>query len=437
MISALLVGIGLLLVVLNGFFVAAEFGMVKLRHTQIEQIKNIYGLRGKILAEIHQQLDVYLSACQLGITLASLGLGWIGEPAFASLLAPVLIAVGIFSTEWIHIIAFFIAFFFLSFLHIVVGELMPKSLALRQAERVSLWTAMFLYGFYWLMYPVIWLLNACSLFLLKALQLDSVQPGDQSYSTGEIKLILSTSHLHGDLTKEEVDILEHTLDLADLKVSEIMRPIKEMTALNESKPFAESLDIILKTRYSRYPVYQHSLNHITGIIHIKNLLAECFEHKNTIDIKNLVRPILKVDQDLPALDLLNKFRGGMPHFAVILNQTATPIGFITLDNLLHILFGKIRDEFHKTKDDWLVLPDGGLLMNGNCSLYTVERALDIDILPNNETITTLSDLLLQQAQAVPKTGARIEFPQFSAIIDQAKGPRVLKVRLYKKLPLHS
>ena len=148
-----------LLLFLNAFFVAAEFGMVKLRNTQVNLIEKTYGTRGRVLADIHKHLDAYLSACQLGITLASLGLGWIGEPAMAYLLEPILLVLGVTSTKFINIIALVTAFTLLSFLHIVVGELMPKSLAIRQPESVSLWTAVPLYGFYWLMYPLIASLN--------------------------------------------------------------------------------------------------------------------------------------------------------------------------------------------------------------------------------------------------------------------------------------
>lgn len=244
-----------LLVLLNAFFVAAEFGMVKLRATRVEAIKNMYGLRGKILVQIHTHLDAYLSACQLGITIASLGLGWIGEPAFAELLRPFLSFIGINSPQLITIIAFFVAFSFISFLHIVVGELMPKSLAIRQSERVSVWTALPLYGFYWLMYPAIWLLNTCSNFLLRLFKLDEVHQTEYFYSTDEIKLLLGASHLHGELSEEEVEIIEHTLDLAELKVTEVMRFNEEIVMLNISKPIHEVIDIIMKNRYSRYPVY--------------------------------------------------------------------------------------------------------------------------------------------------------------------------------------
>lgn len=255
MINFIQVLLAFLLVLLNAFFVAAEFGMVKLRATRVEAIKDMYGLRGRILVHIHKHLDAYLSACQLGITIASLGLGWIGEPAFADLLRPFLIFIGVSSPQLITVIAFFVAFSFISFLHIVVGELMPKSLAVRQSERVSVWTALPLYGFYWLMYPAIWMLNTCSNFLLRVFKLDEVHQSEYFHSTDEIKLLLGASHLHGELTEEEFEIIEHTLDLADLKVTEVMRSNEEMVMLNISKPIQEIIEIIMKHRYSRYPVY--------------------------------------------------------------------------------------------------------------------------------------------------------------------------------------
>ncbi len=157
-----LIAVAFFLVVLNGFFVAAEFALVKLRQTRVKAISKVYGFRGKILAKVHTQLDAYLSACQLGITLASLGLGWVGEPAFAGLLEPVFSYAGVQSPELIHGISFASAFFTISYLHIVLGELAPKSFSIREPELVSVWTSVPLYAFYWVMYPAIWILNNSS-----------------------------------------------------------------------------------------------------------------------------------------------------------------------------------------------------------------------------------------------------------------------------------
>lgn len=420
------------LILLNAFFVAAEFGMVKLRHTRVEAIQSQYGFRGRILSTLHQNLDAYLSACQLGITLASLGLGWIGEPAVAKILIPVFALIGLFSTKMVSFLAFFLAFSLLSFLHIVVGELMPKSLAIRQSERISLWTAVPLYGFYWLMFPAIWLLNTCSLFLLKCLNLDKVHGSDQIYTYEEMRLIFAASNKQGDLTKEEVDILEHVLEFSDLKVADIMRPAEEMIMLHIDKPIGELLATISETRYSRYPVFDEKLQEVIGILHVKDLIVLLYQKTDIKDLRPFIRPEFSVQQNLSALKLLKKFRSGKPHLSIVYGTTQTPIGFVTLDNILHVLVGRITDEFHRTKDDWSYLPDGSLLIKGNCSLYALERALDIDLNPNDKkNVSTVNGLILQKIHAFPKAGDKINFDQFYVVIEQLKGPRIVKMRIFR------
>lgn len=431
MLSVILVLVAFSLVLLNAFFVASEFAMVKLRHTRLEEIVETYGLRGKILLYVHKHLDAYLSACQLGITLASLGLGWIGEPAVSRLLTPVFYHIGITSAHLIEFISFFFAFSLLSFLHIVVGELMPKSLAIRQSETISLWTAMPLYGFYWLMYPAIWLLNTCSNFLLKITHLDKTHEGENFYSTDEIKLILSSSHLHGELTKEETEIIEHTLDFADLKVTDVMRPIEEMVTLKINMTLDEIFKIVLDTRYTRYPIMDESNKIILGILHVKDLLKTFHQEQTIFSLKNFIRPLVKISHHSSALDLLRKFQEGMPHFAIIYRGSENPVGFITLDNLLHILVGRIKDEFHRTKDEWISTKDGGFIMSGHSPIYAVERALDIDIL-TDEDVTTLYGLILQKLGTLPKVGDTIEFDNFVANIESMKGTKILKVKVFPK-----
>jgi len=190
-----------------------------------------------------------------GITLASLGLGWIGEPAFAHLLTPVLHLIGITSTKIITIVSLSVAFCIISFLHIVVGELMPKSMAIRQSEKMSLLTSIPLYSFYWLFYPAIYLLNASSNLLLKLLKLDAMHHGEHAYSSEEIKLILKFSHLHGELEQAEADMIEHTLDFGALQVSDVMRPVDELIALDNCLSIEENLNRMMIHRYSRYPIY--------------------------------------------------------------------------------------------------------------------------------------------------------------------------------------
>ncbi|WP_115222599.1 hemolysin family protein [Legionella donaldsonii] len=434
---------GFALVLLNAFFVAAEFGMVKLRHTRVEAIKTQYPWRGNILATVHQQLDAYLSACQLGITLASLGLGWIGEPAFTRLLSPLLFKLGLVQPALVEFISFVIAFSLLSFLHIVVGELMPKSLAIRQSEQISLWTAVPLYFFYWLMYPVIWLLNSCSNYLLKRLGLDIIHPGEQFHSSEEIKLILRSSQIHGELTLQESSILAHTLELGDLRAMDVMRPYDDMIMLDSHIASDQLIEVLNRYRYSRYPVYDRAKKQIIGILHVKDLqpLLHETQANRELSLEELIRPVPKISYRQPALALLRQFQEGMPHFALVYGRQGAIVGFLTLDNLLHLVIGVIQDEFHKTHDAWVKQRDGSIIVRGDCTLHALERALNheltLSIEEEEEEVATVAGLILHQVGSVPKEGDRVSFPDFLAIIERIQGARIKQVRIIPKHREHA
>lgn len=421
----------LLLVLLNAFFVAAEFSMVKLRHSRVQAIKDHHGLRGKILEQVHKHLDAYLSACQLGITLASLGLGWLGEPAFAHLLKLVFLLIGVESPELLEVTSFIFAFFVISFLHIVVGELMPKSLAIRQSETISLWTATPLYGFYWLMYPAIWLLNLCSNFLLKVFRLDAQHHHENVYSSRELKTILNASHIHGELTEDEADIIEQTMDLADLDVTEIIRPSEEMIMIDIAQSVDAIFHRIIEYRYSRYPVYDSEKQEIIGIIHVKDLFDAFLREDKIVDLKKFIRPAIRIPHYLPALDLLHKFRHGMTHFALVYKGKNTLIGFVTLDNLLQVMIGHIKDEFHRTQDDWTQAQDGRIIAKGKCTLYALEKALGCDISVNEaeKDISTLAGLIIERVGKVPEKGEIIHFVEFDAIIEEVQGAHIKRISI--------
>lgn len=422
------------LVLLNAFFVASEFSMVKIRNTRIQAIRSNYGLRGRLLAQINKQLDTYLSVCQLGITLASLGLGWIGEPAFAYLFGPLFHLLGLQSPKIIEISSFLLAFGLISFLHIVVGELMPKSLAIRQAETIAIWTSIPLYVFYWLMYPAIWLLNFCSNFLLSAFKLNSPNNQEGIYSNEELKLILNSTYVHGVGGHEERNILQHALDFAELTVTDIMRPASDMILLDVAESPQALYQKIIDSRYSRYPIYNSETKEIIGIIHVKDLFADFLRQNSINNLSEYVRPILKVNDKFSALHLLRKFREGSPHFAVIYNSKDTNIGFVTLDNLLRVLIGKIKDEFHRTHENWVKHPDGTITTTGDCSLYSLEQALNcsITLRRDEESLSTLYGLIIYRCGNVPNVGDVISFKEFDALIEEVEKPYLEKIKIIPK-----
>jgi CBS domain containing-hemolysin-like protein len=434
--NILLVVLAILLVALNGFFVAAEFGLVKLRQTRIRTIAKTHGVRGRMLAKVHTQLDAYLSACQLGITLASLGLGWVGEPAFARLLEPVFSVAGVTSQKLIHAVSFFFAFFLISFLHIVVGELAPKSMAIRYPERVGLWTATPLYSFYWLMYPIIWVLNASANGVLRLAGLDASGSHDAHYSADELKLILRGSRSGSKFSRDEWNVLAQTLDFGELEVSDLMRPIHEIAALHRGHSLAENLATVYRTRYSRYPYFAEDGIEVLGVIHLKDLFLAEQGGKKITDLGPFLRPVSQVSPRMPALELMRRFRTGAPHFAVVGKKGHKPLGFLTLDNLLGALVGEIRDEFRQSDNDWTRLDDGTLIGKGSLPIFTLERALSIDV--ENEEVDleeadSVGGLIMEKLGEIPREGQKIAFAQFDVVVKKMNGPRIVLVRVYPRM----
>ena len=424
-----LVFLAFLLVLLNGFFVAAEFGLVKLRSTRVHAIAKGLGWRGRMLAKVHASLDEYLSACQLGITLASLGLGWVGEPAFAALIEPGLAQVGITNPKLIHGGAFLIAFFTISHLHIVLGELVPKTLAIRMAERVGLWTAPALYVFYWVMFPAIWLLNKSATVVINTLKLGAKIGHDAQYSSEELKLILRSSRPNEQFNASEWKVLAQAIDFRMLKVSDLMRPFHDAAVLLAQDSFKANLARIAQHRYSRYPFIAND-GQVKGILHIKDLFLALSKDAEFTDIQALLRPVKVVSPDIYAAELFRLLQQGSPHLTVVAYEHQPPIGFITLDNLLSALVGDIRDEFRQSQSEWTKLDDGSLLGKGTLPINTLERTLGVDI--DSAEADTVAGLVLWKLTELPQEGQRVEFDQFSVVIKKMAGPRILLVRVYPK-----
>ncbi|MEN0107027.1 MAG: hemolysin family protein, partial [Pseudomonas sp.] len=355
----------LLLVLLNGFFVAAEFAIVKLRATRVEAIADKNGWRGRILRTVHSQLDAYLSACQLGITLASLGLGWVGEPAFAELLTPLLHSLGVDSPQLVHGIAFFTAFFIISYLHIVVGELAPKSWAIRQPELLSLWTAAPLYLFYWAMYPAIFILNASANAILRIA--GQGEPGphhEHHYSRDELKLILHSSRA-GDPSDQDMRVLASAVEMGELEVVDWANSREDLVYLELNAELHEVFAVFRRHKYSRYPVYNEETEEFVGVLHIKDLLLHLSLLEmlpSALKISDLMMPVERVTRHMPLSTLLEEFRKGGSHFALVEEADGKVIGYLTMEDVLEALVGDIQDEHRKAERGILAYQPGKLLV---------------------------------------------------------------------------
>jgi len=422
--------LALLLVLLNGFFVAAEFALVKLRLSRAEELAAVGGLRAEVLLQVRSHLDAYLSACQLGITAASLALGWIGEATFADMVRPWLAVFDITSERVVEGVAIGTAFFIITFLHITLGEQAPKSLAIRRPERVALTVALPLVVFRVLAWPFIWILNATSLWILRLLHLDTADEGDEAHSAEELRQVLASSQLHGEIGAVESRILSRTLDLPDLTVGDLMRPASEMVTLGLSAPWSENLARIEQHGYSRYPAVEGDRDEVAGLLLVKDLWAAARKGSSLEALRPLLREIPIVHRDTKALDLLRMFREGQPHFAVVDDDLGTMVGFVTMDHLVAALVGDVQDEFRRTRSDWHKQPDGSFLGDGKLSLYSLElvlgRAIEV------EEVDSVGGLVMWKLGRVPTKGDRASFEGFEVVVREMRGPRISLVQVVPK-----
>ncbi len=427
-----LVLFALFLVLLNGFFVAAEFAMVKLRSTKVEALAEQNGWRGHILRTVHNQLDAYLSACQLGITLASLGLGWVGEPAFAHLLEPLLAYFGIDSPKLLHGIAFFIAFFIISYLHIVVGELAPKSWAIRKPELLSLWTAVPLYLFYWAMYPAIFLLNASANAILRFA--GQGEPGphhEHHYSRDELKLILHSSRA-SDPSDQDMRVLASAVEMGELEVVDWANSREDLVFLNSDAKLDEVFSLFRRHKYSRFPVYDEEAGHFIGLLHIKDLLLQLSLLEmlpSKFKLTELLHPLERVTKHMPLSSLLEQFRQGGAHFALVEEADGKVVGFLTMEDVLEALVGDIQDEHHKAERGILAYQPGKLLVRGDTPLFKIERLLGIDL--DHIEAETLAGLVYESLNRVPTEEEVLDSEGLRIIVKKMKGPKIVLAKVLK------
>ena len=415
------VAAALLLVLLNGFFVAAEFALVKLRHTQAATLAAAHGWRGRVLGRVHPRLDAYLSACQLGITLASLALGWIGEPAFAHLVEPVCVRLGI-GAEATQAIALAIAFTLISYLHIVLGELAPKSLAIRKPEALSLWTAAPLYAFYWLMYPAIWLLNSSANGMLRLFGLGAASHGgdEAHYTREELKLIVHAKR--ASRSGEEYSMMQHALDLPELVVGDVLRTRDQLASLRDGMDLAAVLAEFERSRYSRYPWFGAD-GEVRGVLHMKDVLRAMAQQEDTADPTRLLRAPILLPLATPLLDVLKRFRAGDTHLALGVEESGRVAGFFTLEDVLEVLVGDIEDEVAHGRGIAPRKPGTDFTIPGGTPIYRLERMLDRDI-DAPADVNSVGGLIVERLQRLPDEGETLAFDGFDLIVRAMQGPRI-------------
>lgn len=343
--SILYLGIAAALVAFNGFFVIAEFALVKVRATRLRELSEAGSLNARQALAILGKIDAYLSTCQLGITIASLALGWVGEPAFARLFAPLFLKMGITSDTVLHTVSFITGFVLLTAIHIIIGEQAPKLFAIRRAEASILaiaWPLRIVHAISW---PGMWILSGATNLVLRLLRIPAGSPHEMAHSETELKMLIGASHEQGMFTLSRLLMMENVLDFGTLKVSDVMLPAAKAALLDPAKPWRENLDVIEHTLHSRYPL---AAKRIEKEVHVKDM-ALAMAHGEEVNLNAIARPVLRVTPDMPVEDLLKRFLTGGPHLATV-EKDGVFVGIVTMEDVLEELVGTIRDEFEQVKD---------------------------------------------------------------------------------------
>ncbi len=418
------------LVLLNGFFVAAEFSLVKVRDTQLSPLVRRGHRRAQVAEFILHRLDSFLSAAQLGITLTSLGLGWIGEPVFAVLLQPVFGLLDIDSPEMQKWLAFIVGFSAITFLHISAGEQAPKWLAIQKPLATTLWIAYPLLWFYRASYVFVVALNWSSQWMLRQVGIELTGEAGRAHSEEELRLLLGTAQKQAGGTPLGRDIILNALDLRHRVARDVMRPRQEIVVLDTEASIAACLDVAEKTRYSRFPLADGGdLERLRGVIHIKDLYAMRLKVRSGLDLLPAARKLIYIPETARLEKLLQLFLERKLHVAVVVDEYGGPLGMVTLENILEEIVGQIQDEFDQEKP--LLVRTGENVWEGagNLPLHELEGLMGEPL--QEEGITTASGWITHRLGGFPKTGDVLTAGACELRVEEMDGPRVARFRLTK------
>jgi putative hemolysin len=420
----------IILVLINGFFVAAEFSLVSVRKTRIAERVARGDTSAKAIQKAIEDPDRFIAATQLGITLASLGLGWIGEPALSHLLEPVLAWLpGTIAGAAAHIAAAsIIAFVMITGLHVIIGELMPKSMALQRPERTALLVARPTLLVEQLFRPFIWALNGTGNFLLRQLGFNHSGEKERLHSVEELKMLVDASEEGGVLEKQESEMLHAVFDFGDLTAHQVMVPRTEMVTLEVDTPIGDVYDFVAQQHHNKYPVYENDLDHIVGILHVKDLVpAMRLPPDRQPALRQLMREPLMVPDTIGVNMLLARFRQRKQHMAILLDEYGGTAGLVALQDIMEELVGAVNDGFEPDEPEVQKLPDGSLRLDGLLLLTDFNDTFAADLVdPNYETI---AGYMMGQLDRIPKAGDEIDVPiddhnLFRLRVDVMDGKRI-------------
>ena len=434
MYSVMKLAAALTLVGINAFFVMAEFSLVRIRKTRLEELVQQGNGRAALALKMANALDAYLSASQLGITLASLALGWLGEPAVASLLEPLIVGYLAFVPGWfVHTMTFVVSFTLITFLHIVLGELVPRSVALQRVETLALFCAWPLYSFYRMGYPIIVLFNRTAKMILTGLGIRPVHESEIAHSEDELRIIVSASERGGVLDHMESRMIDNVFDFADRMAREVMVPRQDMVCLFTDDSFADNLEVVRSTGHTRYPLCVDDKDHVLGMVHLRDVMGVYWSKGETAtseDLSRVVRELLVVPEAMPIANLLQRMQKKRIHLALVADEYGGTAGLVAMEDLLEEIVGDIQDEYDQEEAEMTRLPDGSYEFDGLVLLDEATDLLQIDLSEQEED--TLGGYVFGLLGRRPEIGDKVNIGDYSFEVLRTKGFRVVRLRAQKR-----
>ena len=417
----------LLFVLLNALFVAAEFALVKVRKTQLDPDE---GKKSKLSIKIVSHLDSYLAATQFGITIASLGLGWIGEPVTSRILDPVFESLGIENPKTVHTLSLTIGFVFITFLHIIIGELAPKSFAIRHPKSTTLFVSIPLNIFYVIFKPAIWVLNGTANYILKLMGMDPLTESERTHSEEEIRTLISEGTMSGRIDKIESQIIQRVFDFNDKIAKEVMVPRNRMFAIDIDYSREKIIEKVIEEGFSRIPVYKDSIDNIIGIIYSKDLISAA-EHREIILLQDIVRPAFFVTETVHIGELLRQMQKRRIHLGIVSNEHGGVEGLVTLEDIIEEMVGEIEDEYDTDSEQVSSEKKGVFVVNPNISLEEFNEQFNAELPVDIEQYTTLSGFLHTVTGHVPEIFERIDYKDLIMTIMKKSGNKLLQVKVQR------
>lgn len=414
----------------SALFVMAEFSLVKLRPTRIKELAKDGNRKAKLLVKMVDSLDNYLSATQLGITIVSLGLGWIGESTFFALFHPILSLIGTNET-FTHSIAYFVSFSFMTLLHVVIGELVPKSMAIQTAEKCAFRIARPIYIFSKIMHPVIWTLNGLANLIAKSLGYSSISEHGEIHSEQELRTIMKSSRAHGQINDTEYRYVERVFEFDNKIAKEIMTPRTEVEAIDLENSLAVIMRQIKQEEYTRYPVIEDgNKDDIIGILNVKKLLFADTPPKTTEDLEEFISPAIKVFEHTPIPQVLKIIKQNREHMIIITDEYGGTSGIVTLEDIVEELTGEIRDEFDEDEQSLIKkLKNGNYLVDGWVSIQDINALFEVDI-PHEEVDTIGAFVYMIKYEA--KIGATYNVQNLTFKVRSVDENQIRQIEIYRE-----